>query len=520
MIKRFLSLTLILPLFLFCTTPAQNTDAKPEDDSGTPQKEEPAKTPDISLSGEKDITVGFEAGSGTLTFTSNIDWTISVEDAWLTVSPESGVASETPASVTYTYEQTPKQKNRYTTITISGKGKTVIVNVTQLGDPMAGAATELVSGQSVLATNPLVEKFLTEVSYPDNTFTEYTKVLDYYGGFDGVNFTWDNWGKDWPDGDIPQQYSIRWKKEDLEDGKMMLHMEDDLGWSGDLEIAAGSLFVNITNLVPNDSYRYKVTTAGGNVLAQGNFSTTGHLHQVYFSGDPQKPNVKGGGGRNARDFGGWKTLDGKTIKYRKVYRGGRLNEKWTPYPLNSQGEKEVLFEGLGAELDLRGNSDVIFEPAVAGLDHCAPVIEEGGKTMLVEDHEKTKQCFEFVVNSVRNGKPIYFHCSLGRDRTGTLGILLFGLLGVPEGDISKEYELTYFAPVGYSVSSSDKKTNPTPVYKNTRKAWVYSDVTPYFWDLAKQTPGKTFAEGVEKYLLEVAQVSQKDIDDFRELMLE
>ena len=32
--------------------------------------------------------------------------------------------------------------------------------------------------------------------------------------------------------------------------------------------------------------------------------------------------------------------------------------------------------------------------------------------------------------------------------------------------------------------------------------------------------GKTFADGVEKYLLEVAGVSQKDIDDFRALMLE
>ena len=132
----------------------------------------------------------------------------------------------------------------------------------------------------------------------------------------------------------------------------------------------------------------------------------------------------------------------------------------------------------------------------------------------------TKQCFEFVVNSVRKGKAVYFHCSLGRDRTGTLDILLLGLLGVREGDIGKAYEVTYFAPVGYSVSSSEKSSNPTPVFKNTRKAWVYSEVVPYFWGFADKTEGKTFAEGVEKYLLEVAGVSQKDIDDFRSIMLE
>ena len=75
-------------------------------------------------------------------------------------------------------------------------------------------------------------------------------------------------------------------------------------------------------------------------------------------------------------------------------------------------------------------------------------------------------------------------------------------------------------PVGYSVSSSEKDSNPKPIFKNTRCAWVYSDVVPYFWSLADETEGKTFADGVEKYLLEVAKVSQKDIDDFRSLMLE
>ena len=106
---------------------------------------------------------------------------------------------------------------------------------------------------------------------------------------------------------------------------------------------------------------------------------------------------------------------------------------------------------------------------------------------------------------------------LGRDRTGTLDILLLGLLGVREGDISKAYEVTCFAPVGYSVSSSEKKNNPEPIFKNTRMEWVYSDVTPYFWSLS---PDGTFAGGVEHYLLNVAEVSQKDIDDFRNIMLD
>ena len=508
--KKFWAILLILPLLSFCGKDKPEPDPDPTEETD----------PEITVSGDMDITVGCESGSGTLTFTSNVDWTAAADDAWLTVSPENGKASKSPVTVTYSYGQNPNLKNRSTYIVLTGYGVQKNISLVQAGDPMAGAAKEVKNGDKVLANSELVEKFLTEVTYEDKTYKQDTKIFDYYGGFDGKTLTWDNWETDWPDGDKPQSYSIRWKKEDMESGAMKLHLQDELGWSGDQDIAAGARYVNITNLVPNDKYSYKVTTASGKVLAEGKFSTTGHVHQCFFSGDVQKKSgvtLKGEGARNCRDLGGWATLDGKKVKYRKVYRGGRLNEKWKPYPLNAQGEKEVLFEGIGAELDLRGKDDVIHDPAVEGLLHCSPVIEQGGKTMLTSDKEKTKECFEFVVNCVRQNKPVHFHCSLGRDRTGTLSILLMGLLGVREGDIAKEYELTYFAPVGYSVSSSDKQSNPTPIFKNTRMQWVYSDVVPYFWELAGDG---TFAQGVEKYLLEVAGVSQKDIDDFRNLMLE
>ena len=39
---------------------------------------------------------------------------------------------------------------------------------------------------------------------------------------------------------------------------------------------------------------------------------------------------------------------------------------------------------------------------------------------------------------------MYFHCIGGADRTGTLAFLIEALLGVNEGDMSKDYELTSF----------------------------------------------------------------------------
>ncbi|MBR4734847.1 MAG: tyrosine-protein phosphatase [Bacteroidales bacterium] len=381
-------------------------------------------------------------------------------------------------------------------------------------DPFAKAGPELHDGDVLQATNPNVEKFLSEVTYPDKDLS-FTHVLEYYGGFNGKTYnengeedpagTAFDW-KHQPTSDKPCSYSIRWTADDLEEGTMTLHMEDAYEWSGDLEIAEGALYVNVTNLVPNDSYTYKVTTSSGKVLAQGAFTTTGKssLHQVFFSGSC----------RNGRDLGGWKTLDGKTVRYRRMYRGGRMQAE----TVNNKGKLEIPFEGIGAQLDLR-NSDKLSRPAVTGLEFCAPGIEEGGTWMLThgnDDGNFGKQCFEFTVNCLRKNKPVYFHCSLGRDRTGTFDILCLGLLGVREGDISKAYEVTYFAPVGYSVSSSEKSGNPEPIFKNTRMAWAYADVAPYFWSLSQDG---TFANGVEHYLLDVAGVSQQDIDDFRTLML-
>lgn len=341
---------------------------------------------------------------------------------------------------------------------------------------------EITDGAEILVTNELVEKFVTKVSYPENDYSE-THILD-------VDYSPTAPGNS----DKPQSYTIRWDPDGSSVPSVKL-WEDD-GWSRDYTgLAATDYYITITNMRPNANYHFEVKL-GDNVVKSGSFKTTGHVHQLFFYKQV----------RNCRDMGGWITKDGKKmVKYRKIYRGGRLQAN----TLNSKGIKDIKAEGIMAQLDLRGKSDVLTEPAIEGMDFLAPVIEEGYTHLLRDDQQRLYQCFEFLLKCVREEKPVYFHCSLGRDRTGTIGMMVLGTLGVHEGEISKEYELTQFAPHGWATSDGEKT-------KMTRKA-DYDDAAKYIWSFGED--GAEFADCWRAYLKSVG-VTDAEIDEFRSLMLE
>ncbi|MBQ4389909.1 MAG: tyrosine-protein phosphatase [Bacteroidales bacterium] len=344
---------------------------------------------------------------------------------------------------------------------------------------------------AILATNPYVQKFLEEVNYPctNNPDTDkeyaYSSVVGYPGGGPSENNI-----------EIPPVYTISWTAS-ASDQKLMVR---EGSWSREYSLKGGVGSQTITNLVPGTTYNWQVTTSSDEVVAQGSFDTRGLLHQVFF-----QPNV-----RNGRDLGGYKGLGGKTVAYHKLYRGGRIDKKYC----NETGREEMLAEGIKAEVDLREASDVPSGSPLGGnVDFYAPGFDSGYNHMVRDNPEKVKNTFCWVVARLRENKPVYFHCAAGRDRTATLAVLLEGALGVSESDMAKDYELTYFSPADWGMSTDD---DGKPAYKHVRTAYSYKSVRKTIFS---QTDSGTYQERIAKYLLKIG-VPQKDIDDLRNIMLE
>lgn len=472
---RLLFAGLLVPAMLCCNKPTPEPEPQPKPEP------EPDKTVTATITAN-DVTVeeGQTVSIGAATNSSEAITYASADESIATVTSAGAVTGVKAGNTTISLK-VPAVEGKFT-----AAEATVNVTVTAKEpepDPYEGVAPEIKDGDVVLATNANVEKFLTDVHYPTHDYS-YTSLITWAQENDVAVCP----GKS----DKPSEYSIRWDDASAK-SVVVTVTEPTREWV--YTPTADNKYVEITNLLPNTHYTFKVMD-GGKVLKEGAFDTVGKVHQVYFK------NV-----RNSRDLGGWKTEDGKTVKYRMVYRGGRFDG------LAKSGKTAIKVEGLKAELDLRGHSDVDSDSSLKGIvddyEFCAPVIEEGYSQMLEQDKEKTRQCMQFIFDMVDKNKPVYFHCSLGRDRTGTVAMLTLGILGVPEGDISQEYELTQFAPHGYATSDGEKT-------KMTRLA-DYDGAANVIWKYAGENG--SFQDGVNAYLLEIG-LSQADIDKFKQNMLQ
>lgn len=207
---------------------------------------------------------------------------------------------------------------------------------------------------------------------------------------------------------------------------------------------------------------------------------------------------------NVRDLGGYATESGKETIQGLLYRGGAL----TPYgkydsQLSEKGEKvmrEVM--GIKTDIDVRGKGEEsgnITESPItdAKLEYVKLIAYDEIFTV----PENVRYVFSLLAD--KNNYPIYFHCTGGADRTGTLAFLINALLGVSLEDLIHDYEFTTFSVYGERNSASGTK---------------YGTKFQKFLTTLNSYEGATLSQKTESYLLSIG-VTKQEINNVKGIML-
>lgn len=289
--------------------------------------------------------------------------------------------------------------------------------------------------------------------------------------------------------------------------------------------------LDLYNLLPGTTYYWKVKgTYSGDESAVGTFTTEeSKVRTIYVDGVS-----------NARDLGGYETTTGK-VNYGLVYRGGKLNGTTSGEAITEEGKSEMLDSlKIKTEIDLRSTGDDggQTENAIGGgvnyikipLGQYANILDyetwssldksEKSGNFDANNKNAIKQIFELLAD--KNNYPIYFHCNAGADRTGTLALLINGLLGVDEQSLIKDYELTTISRYGKRLRSSltedNKAFTETGVMQNDGGNYVAMGL---FIDTLKSayTDNGDINEAVYNYLIEYIGLSNDTLDKIKSIML-
>jgi len=233
------------------------------------------------------------------------------------------------------------------------------------------------------------------------------------------------------------------------------------------------------------------------------------------------------GAVNFRDQGGYPTTDGRTVKWRRLFRSD------SPSTLTESDVKTITGTlGIKSVVDLRSSNGVLDDGrgllALSGLGyHNYPFLERRGidpptsgdqsadrlsaiyQWMLQNSGTLIAQAFTALAQDLN--QPAMFHCSAGKDRTGILGATILAVLGVGREDVVADFMMTNEVIDG--ILARIKKM---PGFESSTREGIMAPqpAIEKFLDVTQSDFG-----GSEAYLLHHG-VQQGIIDGFRESMLE
>lgn len=176
--------------------------------------------------------------------------------------------------------------------------------------------------------------------------------------------------------------------------------------------------------------------------------------------DPPARHLALQGASNFRDLGGYATSDGRTTRWRHIFRSNHLGQ------LTAEDIAIVRALGVRSAFDFRGVEEraagvcVVNEITVHSLP-IEPTVVASLRAELARGALTGPVALELMRESYRNyvrhnthsfrmlfghllqdRAPLVIHCTAGKDRTGFASALILHALGVPEEVIAEDYLLT------------------------------------------------------------------------------
>ncbi len=198
------------------------------------------------------------------------------------------------------------------------------------------------------------------------------------------------------------------------------------------EMKSGNTYtVPVYNLKTGTAYYWRVS-----VLVYGDQRVPGTVNTFATEAGPRILLVDGVS--NARDVGGWATLNGGMIRQGLLYRSQK------PDGATAAGIDTLLNElGIVTEIDLRNPELAADLPMASPFEHSA--------TVNYINH--TTKSYSFFIQPDVDAEimrifadpanyPILFHCNAGADRTGAWAFMVKALCGGEGIDLVCDYELT------------------------------------------------------------------------------
>jgi protein-tyrosine phosphatase len=160
---------------------------------------------------------------------------------------------------------------------------------------------------------------------------------------------------------------------------------------------------------------------------------------------------------NFRDVGGYAGLDGRPVRWRRLFRSDALHR------LGDADAEAFAALGIRTVIDLRRPFEIEKYGRVAeryGLEYRNPVLKhvDWAELERPDDAVRERWLADRYLNFLEDGQeallaslqviadpasaPVVVHCMAGKDRTGTVCALTLSLLGVSDQDIAADYALT------------------------------------------------------------------------------